>query len=846
MKINWLFRFIVLLSGLAVSSASQAAISDSLVQEALKALYTSTAGPSWSSPTGWTSDPGIEILCPDPVAVPEIITHGVVCDGNDNVVELVLNDNNLVGTIPAEIGNLSNLVRLKLQNNKLNGNIPSELGLLSKLVELRLFNNELEGSIPESLTDLTNLLYLDLYDNQLSGQLPVGLGKLTRLWYFYINGNKFIGDLPSDLINMGSISTDRLYLDLNWNAVISQDATLNSFINANHINLTSYEDSQTLAPTSVSILSKTPTSVQLQWSDFDTSPSTTGGYKVLRATSLGGEFKQVGPDIDNRSVTTTTINNLEPGTNYWFKVCNYTDSHIDNPKNMVVSIDSVAVSKGVPAVSAGVVQTVNELTTVNLSSSASDTDGTIVGYSWSQLSGATVVLTGANSAAASFTAPEVTSSGDVLTFRITVTDNDGDIAYDDVQVTVNDTNPTVSAGLDQTVNEGNAVLLTATASDPNGSIVSYLWKQDEGPVVTLSGQSTATASFTTPSIDTPSESLLFTVTVTDNDGRIATDSVMVTVNNAPTVTAGIDKIVNEGDSVSLSAIASDGGENAVNYLWTQVSGPAVDIIGSTTASASFIAPLVDASIDLNFIITVTDIHGATANDTVLVTVNNLLIPPTVYAGDDQIADEFAAVNLSATADDVNGSIVSYSWRQISGTVVTLSATNTASVSFNAPQAVDPAETLIFEVSVRDNDYESATDQVQVTVNDVIIPPEVETTTDLPGDEVEEQSWIVLVADAYDLDGEIVSYYWEQVSGTEVTLESTDTATTRFQAPNISGNRSIRLLFKVTVTDDDGETDTSLKYVIITKKKVIVAGSGALSWLWLLLMGMPLLGRRFLK
>lgn len=758
MKINWLFKFIVLLSGMAVSSAGQAAITDTLVQDALKALYTSTGGSSWTTNTGWTSDTSIDILCPVKDIVPPT-THGIICDGSSNVVELVLNDNNLVGTIPSQIGDLTNLVRLKLHNNILNGNIPSELGLLSKLVELRLFNNELEGSIPESLTDLTNLLYLELYDNRLSGQLPVGLGKLTGLWNFYIHGNQFIGNIPVDLLDMGSANANPLTLNLNlgWNAVISQDATLNSFINTNHVSL--YEDSQTLAPTGFVLDAKTSTSVTLRWDSFQTNPATPGGYKVLMATSEVGPFTQVIPDIYDRFSTNAQINNLSAGINYWFKLCNYTDVHSEN-SNIVISEDSVVVSKGVPVVGAGVDQVVDELTPVTLNASANDTDGgSIVSYSWS-LGG--VVIAGASSSLYSFTAPEVSASGTVLVFRVTVTDNDGELAYDDVQVTVNDTNPTVSAGADQTVDEGVSVQLEASASpgNPNGSIVDYSWEQVSGSPVTINNQATSIASFSFSIDDAAilSETLEFKVTVTDSDGKTATDNVQITVNN-------------------------------------------------------------------------------------------VLTPPSVDLGADQTVNEGATVTLSASVSD-NGTVVEYSWSQVSGLPVdwVVSPTNPSILSFSAPQQpAESSEVFLFEVMVTDNDGMTATDQVQVTVNDVA--PEVDITTDQPGIEIEEGTLIELIALANDRN-EDFKYYWEQlIQNNEdlITLENIDTPRTRFKAPGTKGNRSIRLYFKVTVTSVDGQTASADVYVIVTKKNVVVTGGGgALGWPWLLLMGMPLLGRRFLK
>ena len=94
-----------------------------------------------------------------------------------------------------------------------------------------------------------------------------------------------------------------------------------------------------------------------------------------------------------------------------------------------------AVSNTPPVADAGRGQTVDENTLVTLSGSGSDADGTIVGYHWTQTSGTPVVLTGANSRTASFTAPDV-DADEELVFQLTVTDDGGASDVDTVTVTI--------------------------------------------------------------------------------------------------------------------------------------------------------------------------------------------------------------------------------------------------------------------------------------------------------------------------------------------------------------------------------------------------------------------------
>ena len=88
-----------------------------------------------------------------------------------------------------------------------------------------------------------------------------------------------------------------------------------------------------------------------------------------------------------------------------------------------------------PTASAGPDQTVDEATLVTLPGSGSDPDGTIARYSWTQISGTPVALSGANTRTASFTAPDVDSDED-LVFQLTVTDDGGASDTDAVTVTV--------------------------------------------------------------------------------------------------------------------------------------------------------------------------------------------------------------------------------------------------------------------------------------------------------------------------------------------------------------------------------------------------------------------------
>ncbi len=127
-----------------------------------------------------------------------------------NLQRLYLYNNQLTGRIPPELGNLTNLQRLYLDKNQLTGRIPPELGNLTNLQRLYLYNNQLTGSIPAELGNLTNLQQLYLSKNQLTGRIPPELGNLTNLRALYLSGNRLTGSIPAELGNLTKLQ--RLYL----------------------------------------------------------------------------------------------------------------------------------------------------------------------------------------------------------------------------------------------------------------------------------------------------------------------------------------------------------------------------------------------------------------------------------------------------------------------------------------------------------------------------------------------------------------------------------------------------------------------------------------------------------
>lgn len=254
-----------------------------------------------------------------------------------------------------------------------------------------------------------------------------------------------------------------------------------------------------------------------------------------------------------------------------------------------------------PVAYAGPDGTILTLRTATLNGSgSSDPEGAPLNYAWSL--GGVQIATGAFPVVGPFEAG-------LYTITLTVTDNHGASASDDMVLTVLNRAPTASAGADQTANYVQTVTLDGTGSaDPEGSVLGYAWALDGVQIATGATPTVGPFAVGTHTV---------TLTVTDDHGATAADSMVVTVTNElPVADAGPDQNVNftkgRTTTVTLDGSGSTDPEGRpVSYAWAE---------GGQSVGTGAILQLNLTDGVYTFTLTVTDELGATASDSVVVTV----------------------------------------------------------------------------------------------------------------------------------------------------------------------------------------------------------------------------------
>ncbi len=441
-----------------------------------------------------------------------------------------------------------------------------------------------------------------------------------------------------------------------------------------------------------------------------------------------------------------------------------------------------------PDVNAGEDKTALINSTVAISATADDVDGSIVSYSWKE-NGTELATT----AELSYTANTVGSH----TLTVTVTDDDGATATDDVIINV-------------VLPEPYQIALNTDSITVSRNMELEAFKQRAASVASVVNSNGAVVDGATPSFDTSTVNLATPGTYTlvfkyvDAFGRESSKTLSVVVENQAPQAASNAITVDEDSSnnaIVLSATDPNVGDT-LTYTYTQ---PANGTVTGTAPNVAY-TPNADFAGSDSFTFTVSD-GLASATGTISITVNDIAEPNTAPVAESQTVtvDENSTNNsIVLNASDADGDVLTFSVDSpangsLSGTAPNLTYTPNAEFS--------GTDSFTFTVS---DGSASASATVNITVNAVEAPNQPPTVELGDNRSVVRGESITLSGTVSDADGEVVSYKWQVVGGVELaTTPQLVFESNQFEVDEVT--------LSLTVTDDDGATAQDTVVVTITSQ-----------------------------
>lgn len=390
--------------------------------------------------------------------------------------------------------------------------------------------------------------------------------------------------------------------------------------------------------------------------------------------------------------------------------------------------------------------------------------------------------------------------------RVTDIDNDGDLdiisngwlndlvprIYENTTIPPSDARPIAIAGDDRTVLPGTEFILTGSGSDPDGGeIAAYLWSKQsspEGDTATLSGADTTEVTVNNAIEGT----YVFRLTVTDDEGDRGFDEVTITVGtetptegNVTRINAGGPAFTFEGDDWAVDQYAN-GGDTIINT--TPIANTTNDQLYQTEryrtgGSLIYEIPVANGehSVNLHFAEIYFGLPGGGSAGGAGSRVFNIDVEG---QGLIENYDIFLAAGGAATA-------VIENFTGINVTDESLTITLTQVTEFPKISGIEIIEPSTTGAPVAD----AGADQ------EIILPV----------------NSVVLTGSGTDADGGEVSYAWTQQSGPEAALNGADTSEL-----SVSNLLTGAYVFRLTVTDDEGETDFDEVSVMVLPEGGILA------------------------
>ena len=363
--------------------------------------------------------------------------------------------------------------------------------------------------------------------------------------------------------------------------------------------------------------------------------------------------------------------------------------------------------------------TVYGLGTVTLDGTATDLEVDTLTYAWTSSGGGS--FRDASLLDTIWTAPEKTAAAQDIVLTLTVTDDGtGQLSHAaEVNVRVRENQrPMASVSPDTaTVDGGEEVVLTATASDPDTTMLTYDWTSSGGGI--FEDASLLETKWTAPGKTDVAQDITLTLTVTD-DGhmeRAATETVQVTVraNQAPRVTVSPATVtVDGGGTVTLRGTATDPDGDSLGHTWSSNGGGSFD--NASALDPTWTAPPKTNAVQ-NIVLTLTvteDRVGArteTANVDVTVRANQA--PRVTVSPATVTVDGGGTVTLRGTATDPDGDSLGHTWSSNGGG--SFDNASALDPTWTAPPKTNAVQNIVLTLTVTEDRVGARTETANVDV-----------------------------------------------------------------------------------------------------------------------------------
>ena len=322
-----------------------------------------------------------------------------------------------------------------------------------------------------------------------------------------------------------------------------------------------------------------------------------------------------------------------------------------------------------------------------------------------------------------------------------------------VEVTVSgqgNSPPTVDAGVDQDATEGSVVIFNATVVDADTDSLTYAWSHDSALIIQLTNSASPSTTFAAPAVDADT-AVTFTLTV-DDGTTTTTDSLVVTitdipaVNSTPVVDAGDDQIVLEGSIVTLTATATDADDNQLAHTWTYHPLLNLTLTHATTTSSWFTAPDVNANTTITFTLTADDGTAEVSDSVDILIMPTQNVHPVLDVILEQAVDEMSTLIFvaRATDEDLPSDTLTYGLEDPPAGA----SMDPATGAFTWTPTEDQNGIHTITVTVSDGNGGTDSQDVQVTVNEVNMPPTLDV---IPAQTIDELAMLTFTVNASDDD-----------------------------------------------------------------------------------------------